>query len=373
MVKILDPSEINKKPDGIPEHLVNQSDTLARIAELKAKSEQTSSTPQPFKMTDMREPVKETPASIEIKDKEGYEVKPVVTNLPGNVEDGWTRQQFLTKDLLYPEVHVRPMNMAVLKRLAAARAEEPARSFTMMLDALQNCISIDIRSLSVPDLYFFQYWLRLNSYPRSPLTIQWTSKYGNANISRISGMSNFEMQEISMTREELKRWQKEGISIPTVRDMEVLISHELSADDEWEIQYSQYMYVENIDENYLKNKIQSFHAAGLDVITRIDEFSNLIAHGVVEHVTCHDQHFDLDKAITYLLDEIEVLGISLSEIQKQEDTTERNASVLAIIQHLDSRNTLLKTLQTAKENNEEVRPEKEVVSIGLPDINMLFP
>lgn len=301
----------------------------------------------------------------------------VTENLPAG--EGWVRQEMPSKNISYRgPVYLRPLTVVGLKYLAAARAATDAKelnAFTLTVDALQPYINMDIRDLTVPDLFFMMYWLRLNSYPRSPLTITWTSKYGNENRTIIRDTSNFNIIEMKMTQVELEDWQQQGFTIPTVRDMEALASSDLSVSDDWELTYAQYMYIEGeITKDYIQKKIKAFHEAGIDAVSQIDEFSSLIEHGVIEEVMCSDDHFNLDTAITFLETELDNLGAILTSLQSGDTTrTEAATAMIGVIQHMDGRSKLLTSLREAKENGEEVIPEKEVVDIGTANINILFP
>ena len=341
-------------PEGIPEHLLTKSKFNDPNYVITPTSQMKTS-----KITEVS-----SMASV----------KTVSTRAPGSPEEDWTRSDFPSNGILYKEdVFIRPLKTGILKKLTAARASE---SFTMMLDALQYCINIDIRDLTVPDLYFFMYWLRLNSYPRSPMTIEWTSKYGNKNVTRISGgMSTFEIVELKMTKHELEHWRDLGITIPTVRDMEALQNPDLAIEDKWEIQYSQYMYISDaIDENYINKKIEAFNNAGPDVISDIDKFSDLISHGVIEQIKVKDVHFDLKSAVDAVQSEIDRLGLILDSLNKtKEESSDTTVAILAVLKQLEDRQKLLEQLKTAVDNNETVTPDDEVVDIGSANINLLFP
>lgn len=302
--------------------------------------------------------------------------QPITTRVPGKVEDKWVRQQFPSKGLTYnEEIFVRPLEIPVLKRLAAARAaNEKDVGFTMMLDALQSRINIDIRSLTVPDLYFFIYWLKLNSYPRSSMTIEWTSKYGNSQTSVIRETSNLNIIELSITKDELEYYQTQlGLTIPTVRDMEILMANDLSAADAWEVEYAQYIYLEGeIDSQYLQKKIDILNSSDPDFLSEIDEFSAKLNHGVIEDIECTDALFELDAAIAFMEKELAILSKSLELLQSGADPSQNATAVLALLQHMEERNKCLTDLKKAKEEGLPYTPEKEVVNIGTPDINTLF-
>ena len=315
-------------------------------------------------------------------DQKPSTVSAVTSRVPNRDKgEDWVRQELLCSSILYTEdTFLRTLDTRTLKKLAGARA---ASSYTQMIDALDAHINIDIRDLSVPDLTFMMYWLKMNSYPRTGMTIHWTSKYGNENMTRVStsdrrseledGIALMEINEIQMTKEELYDWQQQGITIPTVRDMEVLLQ-DLSTEDEWEIRYAQYMYVEGpVGKDFLDRKIAAFHDAGPEIVSLIDEFSEKIKHGVIEQIKARDKHFDLDRAILSLTEQLDSLGELLTALQTEEKTVQTGQTILGLIAHIDDRQQDLKRLYDAQKSGIDFTPDEEVVNVGPADINMLFP
>lgn len=291
---------------------------------------------------------------------------PVITTA---VPVGWTRQDFPSRSRVYSlkEIQVKALTVSTLKKLAAAIR---AKSFTLMLDALDHHITLDIRDLTVPDFYFFLYWLRINSYLRSPYLLTWTSKYGNENTTRIT-MPILSIKELEMTEHELAEWREKGLDIPRIRDMEILSNDELSTEDRWEIEYAQYVYAE-VNENYLSTKLEVFNEGGPDMVSDIEAFSTRIQHGVTESVRVTDERFEMDAAIAYLTEEIETLT-NMANTMLEENDPKGMGAANGLLKHLEKRTALLSRLEFAKKNEEEYEPEEEVVALDTIDATKLFP
>lgn len=308
-----------------------------------------------------------------------------VSNKDGKGE--WVRQDFPSLGVPYGvnAFWVKPLDVLTLSRLHAAQTvgHDPnngQKAFTMMLDALQPTIKdFDIRNLTIPDYYAHLYWLRLNSYPRSPFTIPWRSKYGNENNTRVT-KSNFEFQELQMSRTEYLRYQADGITFPTVRDMETMFDSTLTEDKRWMMNHAQYIFIPGEPSaDWMELKIQKFIDMGADAITMITEFADKCVHGVIEQVTVRDDKFTLDGAISYIEDELKTFVSTLEAISGEDNTDVIIGQMAMMHTFLDGRAEELKILKHVKENNglrpdgTVFEPDMEVVKLATANITMLFP
>lgn len=116
------------------------------------------------------------------------------------------------------DIFVRPL--LVEDAWAIASAVE-ANDYTSVIDALQPAVVQDLRDLTEPDFTYIRYWLRINSYKRSPYTFRWLSRYGNR-LQRVLSMANLETIELKLTDEEIAEYAAKGICFPTVRDAEAI-------------------------------------------------------------------------------------------------------------------------------------------------------
>lgn len=300
--------------------------------------------------------------------------------------DGWTRQEVPSLGIPYGISHlwVRPLTVSMLAKVHAAQAEgmkegRNQRALTMLIDALAPTIKdFDIRNLTVPDWHSHLYWLRINSYPNRPITVPWTSRYGNENVTRINSTS-FEFEELAMSRAEYLEWQKKSITFPTVRDMELLSAPDLSEEDRWTITYAQYIYVdEPPSPNLMKTKIELFNALGVEQVALINEFSELCSHGVIEQITVRDEKFDLDRAIDYIGKEVAAMT-SILEQALDNSGDDDVKPFISLMNQTELRANELKMLKKVKENNGltenglRFSPEKEVVALATANATLLFP
>lgn len=292
----------------------------------------------------------------------------------GMMQDGWTSLEFPSRMIAYDvdDIQVKPINVGILSRVHAA---QQAKSFSLLIDAIQNCCNYDLRALTVPDFYYFMYWLRINSYPKSPLKVNWTSKYGNAN-STITRMSHYDIKELEMTKEEYFGYLERGLCFPTIRETEYSMENEdtLPEDEKWLIGYAQYIYVEDNkpDHNYIKRKIEHFKTLGNDILTDIEEFSSKMEHGVIEQVRVSDEKFELESAIKHMREEIETTS-RLIEQAAESGELENIRALGGLAQHIDKRIEEVEALEKALEEGIEVTPDEEVVDIGVADATLLFP
>jgi hypothetical protein len=297
------------------------------------------------------------------------------------LEKGWVRQDFPSGNLTYgnADIQVRPMDISVIKRLAGARA---GKSFTAMIDALSSCINMDIRNLTVQDFYFFMYWLRINSYLKSPLNIRWQTKYGNERSFRITN-TTLEVIELEIDNFVWNNY-RERYTIPTIRDMEIMQNSTLAAAEEWEIKYSQYIRLDfegTPPPDYMQQKIDLLNSYGPDALVEIDEFSKLINHGVKEIIEIADSSVDVLKSIDYLKEEVQTLTRYLAVVL-DDKSEEGRATSMGITLHLEAKAKLLEDLEKFRDEHYDVESkqwkkeyvaEKEQVTIGNTDISLLFP
>ena len=301
-------------------------------------------------------------------------------------EEGWIRQETPSLGVPYGLSHlwVRPITVPILAQVHAAqlRGEQPNQqqaAFTMLVDALAPTIrDFDIRNLTVPDWNSHIYWLRLNSYPKSPFTIPWTSRYGNENVTRVT-TSNFKFEELALSREEYLAWNKKGISFPTVRDMEMLLDPSLDEKTRWTITYAQYIYLdEKPHKDTMRKKIALFEEAGPDMVAQINQFAAIASHGVIEQVTLRDEKFELDAAIAFIEQEVANLTQVL-EIQLSGEEDDNVGAMISLTNHVTARAEELKMLRAVKErggldeNGRIFQPEQEVVALASANATMLFP
>lgn len=67
-------------------------------------------------------------------------------------------------------VNIRPLRWGQLELLARAAEQDAVEP---VIQAVGQCISQPVNQLTIPDFYYLLYWLRINSYPASPLYMPW--------------------------------------------------------------------------------------------------------------------------------------------------------------------------------------------------------
>lgn len=375
-MKIRDASPSDKKkpePPKIPQHLFDQG-LMAGIT------------------IDPEDQIKERAHIVKAQSSLAANV-PSSKTTQTEVDGKWTRQETPSLGVPYgiSELWVRPLDVPILAKVHAAQAmgeredipNAGQASFTMLVDALATTIKdFDIRDLTVPDYNSHIYWLKLNSYPKSPFTVPWTSRYNNENFTRVN-RSHFEFKELQMTREEYVEWNKMGISFPTVRDMELLYDPDLDKETHWTMTYAQYIYLdEEPHVDTMRRKVEKLEELGPDIISKINEFSALATHGVVEQLHLRDEKFELDAAIEFLSNQFDVLSQVLETHAREKNKENGDGDLrqfISLTTYVAGLDAELKVLRKVKENNgfdeqgRPFKPEVEVVALASANATFLFP
>ena len=232
---------------------------------------------------------------------------------------GYTRQLLPSNGVPYsPEVFVRPLDMpdllALIPGLNKVEKGDMA-GLTTVYDALNNCIIQDIRVLTEQDLRFLMYWWKINSFPRSPYTVTWTSRYGNKNSTVVTDVGRLTIKRLTgLTPAEYNGFLAKGVRMPTLRDTEaVQVLPKLSPVDEFLALRAQYVHLTAEDEatyvnhdtgeplGWFESRMEKLRQpGGIDLLTDISEFAQKIEHGVIESVEDSDRFFDPEKAVEHL-------------------------------------------------------------------------
>lgn len=276
----------------------------------------------------------------------------------------WIRQEFPSHSLSYGETpYCCPLTIAVMAKLSAASKNN---SFTMFLDALDHCINIDIRRLTPPDLTFFMYWLRLESFPRLTLNFPWTSKYGDQLVAKYN-RSDLKITEIEMTQEEYEGWLAKGLCLPTVRDMELLEDKGLSDEDRFRLELAQYIQgdTEFDPKTYIQSKLDKLDEMGPDAYLDIQEFASKIQHGVIETLEVVNTKFKPQTAIAHFEktadDLLEVIKIA----DKNSEVEGHEGALISLGAKIKDLRDEAAAMRTKLEKGEPIQPEKEVIAISI--------
>lgn len=295
----------------------------------------------------------------------------IEARISSGLGEEWIRQGLPSKGVPYDfsEVFLRPLTTSALSKLSAASKN---KSYSMLVDALDSCINVDIRDLTPQDFTFVMYWIRLNSYPNTPISVPWKSKYGNEDTYTLS-KTNMEIIELEMTKTEYEtEWKSKGLCFPTVRDVEIQFTATIDEDDKWRVEMSQYVapIAEFNPKTYVQDKLDAFEALGVSIVESIKEFSGKMEHGVVETATVIDRHFSPSAAIEFWRKEADDIEKIIRSVIGNKDVEEGNE--LALLS-LSNRATELReqadSMQARVEEGVHIKPEEEVItlSIGVMD------
>lgn len=115
-----------------------------------------------------------------LKAAEASENKPVAAptshkwSSPTAVEDMMELDSDLPSNCFFynfsDKLRIRQLQLADVERLIVAATQD---NEFLVADTVARCISWPVKDLTLGDYYFLLYWLRLNSYPKSPLVITW--------------------------------------------------------------------------------------------------------------------------------------------------------------------------------------------------------
>lgn len=244
----------------------------------------------------------------------------------------------------FPDVFVRPFKMKDLAKIWRAMQE---KDFSQLVDALDATVAegVDIRDFLPQDFNFLMYWHRINSYPNSPYTVEWTSKYGNKNKHTVRD-TNLDITTCELTQEEVDAYREYGLTAPTIRDAEVLKMETMTPDQEFLWERAQFVSGDTVEEK-LAN-LDEF--PDLSVEEHIHEFRKRLEFGVKESITVIDQFFNASAAPANLRD----------GAQKIRDFVEANAGE-RVVQFTEEA-----LLAKAKEYEEEATEIEEKLAAGQP-------
>lgn len=267
---------------------------------------------------------------VKIEKKEGF--------TPNPLNDKYQSIQLPSNFIFYDfkDLKVRKFEIRDLAKMSKVVKTESHKLFK---EVIQSCIDQNVNALTNGDFKYLCYWLRLNSYPNSPMSINWRSKYGNDNISLVQKTDIITLSP-DITEKQLEQWRSEGFEVPTMGFSDVFTRNDLPEDEDMIYSNAQYFkgntWEEKIQtmENYLEKN-------GLEAINKVAEFDKLIDHGVQEEVTVKDLKFFapdyiksleekmdkikgvLNSVAGYDSDEAALLNLTLQEMEQEHDSIKK--------------------------------------------------
>lgn len=253
-----------------------------------------------------------------------------VTDLPSN---------FIFYD--FDSFHIRPFQIRELSKIFRSAYEE---NVTHLIDAIDATTDINVRMLTLGDFYFLMYMQRINSYPKSPYTISWVSRYGNDNKFQVNH-TNIQLKYLE-DKDKLQEYIDIGLTIPRVSDMELVETENLNQEDKFLYEHAQYMPGATIEEKLANlDKYQD-----LSVISDINKFKQITDHGVTESVEVVDAKFEPTSAVAFLREQVKQMKESLNKEDPNRSIMNRIKEYETEIAEIEAKVIANETPQPRKEN-----------------------
>lgn len=284
----------------------------------------------------------------------------------GTAKDAnYVRVDLPSKHVFYDfqDVFIRPFKIKELSKIWLATQEN---SFTHLVDAMDATLAdgVDLRDLLPQDFKFLMYWHRINSYPRSPFTIDWTSKYGDK-LKHTVRETNLDITTCTMSRDEVEAYREYGLVAPTVRDVEVLKMETMTPDQEFLWERAQYVVGNSIEEKLAR--LDEF--PDLEVEDHIYEFSERLKFGVTETVTVLNTMFDPMRAITGLREQAKKVK---NFVESNPDEPVIKMTGEALLEKAQEYETEAEEIEEALAAGKAVRPAEEQITLTVDAMNF-FP
>lgn len=239
------------------------------------------------------------------------------------------------------------------------------QSYKMFKEVIQGCVDININKLTSGDFKYICYWLRLNSYPKSPMTVEWRSRYGNDNVAQVR-KSELQVYGPEITKEQLEQWRSEGFEMPTL-EFSNIFDQKLDDDDDFLYSNAQFFKGSTWEEK-IATMEEYLEKNGLEALTKVKEFDDLVDHGVKEELTVYDSLFDPIAYQKTLKNRIEKMKKALAMVL---DTTSTEAATLSTM--LDVSEKELEELTKKIEAGEVVQAEPETIFLEMDATEFLSP
>lgn len=103
----------------------------------------------------------------------------------------------------FDKIKMRGFLLDELMLLAKAHANKDA---SFVVQAVNNVLDVDVNILTIPDFYNMLYWLRIESYPKTPLYMPWKcDEVVDTTTNRVCNTENFDrLSKVSIQVKYLK-------------------------------------------------------------------------------------------------------------------------------------------------------------------------
>ena len=262
----------------------------------------------------------------------------------------------------FDTLKIRKFEIRDLAKLAKVQKSE---SYKLFKDVIQGCIDRDVNALTQGDFRYLCYWLRLNSYPKSPMNIEWVSKYGNKGVAQVR-KDNLITLAPDITKEQLQEWRAKGFEVPFLKFSDIFDT-KLSDDDDYLYTNAQY-FKGNTWEEKIATMEKYLNENGLESLQDIQTFDKLIEHGVQEEVTVYDSKFDPLEYKKKLEEQMKKIKLVLNNVVKPE---QEKAALLGVM--LDQLQTEHAQLTKRLAEGEVVQAEPETLFLEMDADELLSP
>lgn len=200
------------------------------------------------------------------------------------------------------QLYIRPFTIQELKLLSKSIKTNNVKHVARAIDL---CIDFDVNELTIGDFYYILMWERLNSFPKSPVTVQWKCEaevwklkegtnwldFGivpdssevhlyekdNCNTENVEALHKVNMQVYELPDEVQ---MPEGFDYPRVRDLENI--KKSLEDPELALLTKGLQWIKGTWEE----KIAALDSEeGMEIFDTGSALADTIIHGVAEHAT----------------------------------------------------------------------------------------
>ena len=231
------------------------------------------------------------------------------------------------------------------------------QSTTRFIDTMEDVINIPVRDLTISDFNYLLYKQRIQSYVKSPNTIEWQSRYGNINELKVDKTTMI-VETLDMSKEEYAKWKAKGIQFPTVADLEFRAENqELDKRDSWIYERAKYIVGASWEEK--KQRVLD----DMSLLEDIREFKKVSRHGVESSITVTDPKFNPSDWYLTLQEHLvkaksNAIAVHGAFGEKSQEFAEARINIGSIIAEIAK-------VKHAIENNIPMQAEEERVAIGI--------
>lgn len=295
--------------------------------------------------------------------EEVLETKEEAKLIPNPVNDKYQSVNLPSNFRFYDfdNIKVRKFEIRDLAKMHRVMQNE---SESMFKEVIQGCVDRSIKSLTPGDFKYLCYWLRLNSYPKSPMTVEWRSKYGNESIAQVR-KTDLTVFAPEITKEQLEDYRSRGFEVPTLEFADIF-EEDLSDDDEFLYSNAQFFRGETWEEK-ISNLEKYTEEYGLEALNEVKKFDDLIDHGVKEELVVYDPKFDPIDYRKSLEDKVSKLKNRMTLVEP--GTSEE--AMLGLL--LDTNQKELAQLVSKLEKGEVVQAEPETIFLEMDAIEFFSP